>query len=187
MAINANYRSVRRDTYWFTSAGDICEHCARSENGCSAKAALDEEFLEVSRDKRCGDFIPVLGFVQPLLGFENDRFSTFRIGKAWYERLYHGAMVALYNKDRQVIFGYAEVERIELDGLKSACERFAHFNHSQLHLDKENAPKRMYERLSRLYGPSATTENRPTTVIFLRKLNEQEIEQRSGFYGLQNT
>lgn len=187
MAIDANYRSVKRDTYWFTSSGDICGHCARSERGCKAKAALDEEFAEVSKAKRCGDFIPVLGFVQPLLGFEHQKFSTFRVGKAWYERLYRGAMVGLYNNDKQKLFGYAEVERIELQGLRTACERFAKFNHSQLHLNPEDAPNRMYARLSRLYGPSILSENRPTTVIFLRKLNEQEIEQRSGFYGLQNT
>lgn len=187
MAIDANYRSVRRETFWFTTNGDICNHCARQEAGCKVKWALDDEFVTVSRAKRCADFVPVLGFKQPLLGFENERFSTFRLGEAWHKRLYKGALVGLFNKDKSKLFGYAEVEKLELDGLKNACERFARFNHSQLHLDDLNAPQRMYARLSRLYGPSLATENKPTTVIFLRKLNEAEVEKRSQYYGLQNT
>lgn len=187
MAIDANYRSVRREIFWFTSNGDICNHCARQVAGCKVKWALDDEFVTVSRDKRCADFVPVLGFRRPLLGFENERFSTFRLGDAWRKRLYKGALVGLYNKDKGELFGYAEVEKLELDGLRSACERFSHFNHSQLHLDKENAPQRMYKRLSKLYGPSAASENKLTTVIFLRKLNQDEVKERSNYYGLQNT
>lgn len=187
MTIDVNYRSVRRETYWFTSNGDICNHCARHETGCKVKAALDEEFVEVSKDKRCADFIPVLGFKQPLLGFENERFSTFRIGEAWHRRLYVGALVGLFDLTDGKVFEYAEIERLEVANLRDACISFAKFNHSQLHEDPFDAPNNMFSRMRRLYGPAIATNDKPTTVIFMRKLNADEVEIRSRYYGLQNT
>lgn len=113
--------------------------------------------------------VQVIGFVPPLVGLEN-QFNTFRVGGALAKRIACGDAVFLMNEKTKVVFGRAEVERIEVGPLWDLCVAYAYRNHLELTNDPVGAPERLFAYIQKLYGPHIAPPTKKSCVIFLRRL-----------------
>ena len=111
----------------------------------------------------------VIGFVSPVFGVEGE-FNTFRIGSFYAKRLSPGDVVYLLNEKEKIIFGKAEVLRVEAGPVGEMCVLYAHQNHTELSNNPVTAPERLYATPRKIYGPHVLTVNKKATVVFLKRL-----------------
>lgn len=111
----------------------------------------------------------VIGFIPPVVGTDGE-FNTFRLGGFYTKHLSPGEEVLLLNEKEKMVFGRAQVTRIETGALGEMCLRYAHLNHTELANDPSTAPERLAETLRRIYGPHIATPTKKTTVVFLRRI-----------------
>ena len=111
----------------------------------------------------------VVGFIPPVIGTE-ERFNTFRLGSFYTKHLVPGDRVYLLNEKEKMIFGRAEVEKIESGTLGEMLLLHASSNHTELGNDPNTAPERLNDTLRKIYGPHIAPLTKKTTVIFMRRL-----------------
>ena len=115
----------------------------------------------------------VIEFAPPLCGFEGF-FNTFRLGAFYLDRLKIGETVALYDNKAKLIFGHAVVESVYAGKLSEMLVAHAALNHTQLsNLGLVEPPEALKTVIKKLYGPHIATDSKRTTVIYLRRLNDQ--------------
>ena len=113
--------------------------------------------------------VHVIGFIHPVVGAESD-FNTFRLGGFYAKCLLPGETIYLLSEREKIIFGSARVESIDVGRLDDMCRLHAHRNHTELANDPNGAPKRLYQTLSKIYGPHIVLPTKKATVIFLKRL-----------------
>ena len=116
-------------------------------------------------------------FIPPLQGLEG-YFNTFRLGGFYFKHLSAGETVALCDSKAKLIFGRAIVEAVVQGPLSQMLTEHAHMNHTQLANDEAvNASESLMLVIRRLYGPHIATESKKTTVIYLRRIDEQKADE----------
>jgi hypothetical protein len=151
-------RGIRRNSdAVFYSSKILCDGCCKAPV-CS-----------LPQTKSCGEFIPPIGFTSPI-GLTGE-FSTFRIGKAWSERLLPGDKVLLFESRSKNEIGLASVVKIEYGQWDDMIERFGWSNHSVQAKNVELADVYHFlnARLERAYGRFLEKE-KGISVIFLRRV-----------------
>lgn len=142
----------------------LCNHCGKI-GFCGSEFAKRVEFAKETF-KRCDEFMPVLKF-QSLKGTDAG-FNTFRLGKAWSQRLTPGIKVALLNARSKQIVGSAEVVALHV-GEKHEME-LAHGSNNHLMLNRIDIQKGDFSPLMRRsYGGLIYDNNRFATVIYLNR------------------
>jgi hypothetical protein len=111
----------------------------------------------------------VLDFIPPVAGLDTE-FNTFRLGGALVKRLKEGDEVFLMDGKNKVVFGRAQVLRIEAGRLGELCLMHAAKNHRELANDPNDAPERLFKYLQKLYGPHIATATKKSCVIYMRRL-----------------
>ena len=115
------------------------------------------------------DKIYVIGFVPPIEGIERE-FNTFRLGGTWAKKLAVGDNVLIMDEKGKFVFGAATVTRIETGKLAEMCVEHAHWNHRELANPVTGAGERLLAYLRKLFGPVICTDNKLTTVIYLKRI-----------------
>lgn len=113
--------------------------------------------------------IPVLDFIPPIEGVERE-FNTFRLGGTLAKRLKEGQEVFLMDGKNKVVFGRAQVLRIESGQLGELCLMHAKDNHRELANDPADAPERLFKYLQKIYGPHIATATKKSCVLYMRRL-----------------
>lgn len=113
----------------------------------------------------------VIDFAPGAVGLEGD-FNTFRIGLFYSKRLTVGETVLLMDSKEKKVIGKARVLGVSLGPLNMMLDKHAARNHSQIGLSEADAPVRLREVLNRFYGPHIATDNRKTTVVHLRRIED---------------
>lgn len=113
---------------------------------------------------------PVIGFIPPLIGVSAD-FNTFRLGRK-YASLAIGVEVFLMDEKRKVVFGKATVLDVSVGPLSALCAVYASENHTELDKDDGNHAERLYQTLTKIYGPHIVQPNKTATVVKLRRIND---------------
>ena len=108
----------------------------------------------------------VIGFTPPLIGLEGE-FNTFRIGGKWFKTLQVGECVAILDEKNKRIVSYAEVTELHKGQFREMLEKFAYKNHTGL------GATDLGNFILRLYGPHIVNDTKLTTVICLRKLEDE--------------
>ena len=110
----------------------------------------------------------VIGFIPPIVGVEAE-FNTFRLGKK-FGTLPIGSEVLLMDEKRKVVFGKATVTDVTVGPLSALCAVYAPENHTELqHQDGKHA-ERLYQTLTKIYGPHIVKPDKTATVIKLRRI-----------------
>lgn len=113
--------------------------------------------------------LQVIDFIPPVEGVEQE-FNTFRLGWTLVEKLSEGQEILLMDKKAMVIFGRAQVLRVEKGTLRDMCEQHAHANHRELANPHEGAADRLMAYIVKLFGPHIATETKRTCVVYLRRI-----------------
>jgi len=113
--------------------------------------------------------IPVLDFIPPVEGVESE-FNTFRLGGTLIKRLKEGQEVFLMDGKNKVVFGRAQVVRIEAGKLGELCLLHAAKNHRELANDPADAPERLFKYMQKIYGPHIAKHEKKSCVIYLRRI-----------------
>ena len=153
--------------------GTICNHCSIHDS-CFIKGSLNDALksfpsrVDVVIDKS-NEYVPPITFRDPV-GLD-DAFNTFRLGKAWGDRVVVGSVMGLANIEGAV-FGYAKVTDVKVLTKKSACRNHAYANHAFLNrgISKAKAGREMEDLLPKLYGPLFVRNNTHITVIYMKRL-----------------
>lgn len=110
-----------------------------------------------------------LDFVPPLMGFDGE-FNTIRLGVKWTKLLNSGDVVYLQNSKDKMIFGKAEVIRVEQDTFGQVCLYHAKHNHSELDKDDGHHAARIYQLMVKLLGPHIVNYQKKACVIYLKRI-----------------
>lgn len=113
--------------------------------------------------------IAVIGFVPPVSGVDTE-FNTFRLGQKYSKTLTPGQEVFLMDEKNKVVFGRAEVLRIETGKLGELCLEHAEANHRELGSTEPGAPERLFHYLQKLFGPHIATVSKKSCVIYMRRI-----------------
>lgn len=113
--------------------------------------------------------IRVVGFIPPVIGTEEE-FNTFRLGGFYTKHLSPGDTVYLLNEKEKLVFGRAEVLRIEQGKLIDMCEQHGAKNHAVLTESSDQAPAKLLGILQKIYGPHIATPTKKTTVLLMRRI-----------------
>lgn len=113
--------------------------------------------------------IYVLDFQPPFSGVDGS-FNTFRLGASWSKRLLEGDVVLLVDTKTRQVFGRAKVLTIGVGPLLEMLDRHAAMNHSQLGKGRKEASDDLHRRILKRYGPRIATDNKATSVIYLRRM-----------------
>jgi hypothetical protein len=117
--------------------------------------------------------VQVIGFAPPYEGLDG-YFNTFRLGGTLALRLKPQDEVFLMDEKTKVVFGRAVVMAITVGKLKDMCQEHAAFNHRELNNSPEGAPERLLAYVQKLFGPHIAKPEKKTTVLYLRRINEQD-------------
>ena len=151
-----SYKGITINGSNFESKTSLCEKCLHP--ACHDYATLS-----------CSDFTPALSFKTPLIGFNNELFNTFRIGKSWSKRLVRGAMVAITDCKTGDVIHYAIATGIYVGEKEEMLEKHGRFNHSILALNiSDNIAFVLSERLKRTYGKMIYNSTGYLTAIYLK-------------------
>ncbi|UUZ75413.1 hypothetical protein LP414_27240 [Polaromonas sp. P1(28)-13] len=127
--------------------------------------------------------IPVIGFIPPFIGVEGV-FNTFRLGLTLTKRLQPGMEVFLMCEKTKTVFGRAEVISLSTGPLTQMCLEHGRHNHSELGKpDPETSPERLLTLVRKIFGPHIATDNKKTTVVYLRRMygsrtNEHDADRQ---------
>jgi len=113
--------------------------------------------------------VPVLDFIPPIEGVDQE-FNTFRLGGSLVKRLSEGQEVFLMDGKNKVIFGKAQVVRIEPGALGELCLLYAKDNHRELANDPILAPERLFKYMQRIYGPHIAQAGKKACVIYMKRI-----------------
>lgn len=151
----------------YSAKKNVCPNC-RLIGECHKRS--DQVF-------KCDLFMPTLGFGDKTGIF--DVFSTFRLGKAWSERIRKGAAVALFDLRKKEVFGHATVVEVIHGNKLSLMKEHADTNHMMLlkAYESHDAMVEKFEKLlRRLYGNMIYNYYDDATVIYLKRIKQQEAQ-----------
>lgn len=113
--------------------------------------------------------VSVIGFIPPVEGVETE-FNTFRLGSSFVKRLKEGDEVFLMDEKNKIVFGKAQVLRVEGGLLGELCLMHAAKNHRELKNDPQAAPESLFKYLQKIYGPHIATPTKKACVIYMKRL-----------------
>ena len=100
----------------------ICDFCSLKDNGCNLTPRIES----------CGQFVPALSFVPPLVGLEGS-FSTYRASAIWFARAQHvmktHRKVGLVNSVTRQLIGIGEITETHKGTFSDLMRDHAHTNH----------------------------------------------------------
>lgn len=116
--------------------------------------------------------IPLLMFAD-IAGLNEPLFATFRLGRAWSQRVGQGSWVFIGHKDQ--VLGAGVVQSVDVGRVGDMLRTHAHNGHLELALrraspdtyNKEAAPDRRFASLSKTYGPHRLTADSWLSVVYL--------------------
>lgn len=114
-----------------------------------------------------------IDFAPPLTGLDNE-FNTIRMGLFYSKRLTVGETVAIVDSKAKKIVGHATVTGVVAGPLGELLVEYAETNHTQIGLDPMTAPERLFQVVTKLYGPHIAIRTRSATVVQLRRLHGSE-------------
>jgi hypothetical protein len=153
----------------------LCEQCGRQPD-CTiwrSVSRITAEGTAIVPIKVCRDFIPFLPFASER-GLKLPRYNTFRMGAAFYQRLFPGLRVILLNSTRREAIGIAQVESLHVGTLREMSEKHSAFNHMLIGHPHHSPSERMFEVLRKSYGKLFVDWDRQTTVIYLKWIGDVE-------------
>jgi len=152
----------------YTSSRLLCDYCGHMGQ-CDKEQTTRRQF-DTQKVRQCGTFLPVLSFAD-ITGTEDD-FSTYRVGKAWGERVRIGQSIALFDLGTQEIYGYAIVIAMFIGNRDELLFKHAKTNHLLKAKNYSNASEAGFyfeKLLRRLMGNMIFDNNRFATVLYLRR------------------
>ena len=187
--VDMNLRRVRfKGTRWtILSDSDqkkilnLCPFCTLQPT-CLITRRLDQlldEFGLVANISECPTYRPHLTFRKPHLGLDGV-FNTFRLGAAWARRVKVGGIVTLIDAQTEEEIGVAEVTEIHCAPFEEVAAKHAWKNHMLLEASLSMAPELLYRVMVNYYGSTFMKKDRPTSVIYLRRLEKQDGPRNQG-------
>lgn len=113
--------------------------------------------------------IQVFDFIPPIDGVDGE-FSTIRLGHTMLKRVQPGDTVFLMDGRTKIVFGSAQVTRVEAGNLVQQCRDFGHTNHRELRYGADGAQERLLAYVRRLFGPHIATPDKRSCTIFLKRI-----------------
>lgn len=160
-----NYCGIyKRGDEYFSNTKVLCNHCG-ANSVCGDYAA-----------KQCRSYIPIIKFTPPIRGLVGE-FNTFRIGKAWGNRLSDGTVVCLADSKKSEIVGYARITKIYIGDKYKMARMYARDNHTMRALEvKRHIAETMLKRLKSTSGTRLFECSDLVTVIYMVIIDEIEVE-----------
>lgn len=152
-------RRLPDNTYRLTSKEHedaLCRAC-ESFTTCSRASTV----------KTCEDFIPVFVFTDPV-NLDKQSFNTIRLGRAWYDRLESGQIIALYDKKFDRMFKARVTTIYWSDNKKDMLKEHAARNHLGQTFD--NPPADLARSLINSYGKNFFANAKGLTAIYLSRI-----------------
>lgn len=155
--LNYNFRGIAIVDGIHSANKSLCDRCFHPI--CSDYSTLT-----------CQDFTPALKF-KALIGFDNERFNTFRVGAAWSKRLKVGSLVAIVNAKTDEVFTHCRVTEVYFGEKMQMAEIHGKFNHSIQTLNiTDNIATQMLKRLKNSSGTMIYNSSSTVSVIYLEKI-----------------
>lgn len=155
--LNYNFRGITITDGIHSANKSLCDRCFHPV--CSDYSTLS-----------CQDFTPALKF-KALIGFDNERFNTFRIGAAWSKRLKPDSLVAIVNAKTDELFAHCRVTEVYCGNKVQMADLHGYFNHSMLALNiTDNIAFHMLKRLKNSSGSMIYNSSDTVSVIYLEKI-----------------
>lgn len=107
----------------------------------------------------------IIEFAPPMFNISG-RFNTFRLGMRYSKILKVNDTVALIDRSKLFLMGYAKVEAIHLGKLADMALEHAAMNHNQM--GKVDAPDLLIEAMIKRYGPHMVSIDKKVTVLYLQ-------------------
>lgn len=168
-APDGDMRYIRLKSSGYISKRMLCDHCG-SISQCEMEDKSRWRFSIVEY-KECAKFQPVIIFRPPLIGLE-DQFNTFRMGRAWFNRVKAGTRVALLDASKREVFGRATVIAVYYGSKALMQELHGPRNHLMLNLkfDDKHQMVEHFSGLCRRAMGNIIYENSDTaSVIYMRR------------------
>lgn len=149
----------------------LCEGCGLES--CVMRQVMRRvevnKYNAIVRVKSCQSFQPILDF-RDQAGTAG-QFNTFRLGRAWEQRLKRGDIVALRGSDKE-IFGKACVKALHSGLFSVLNELYGSDNHSAIAAELAGKDFDLGRVMKNCYGSTRFTEDRVVSVIYLERLND---------------
>ena len=161
---------------FYISKKVLCDHCGRS-GACNMEGS-SRGMWKSYVTKKCHEFMPVIAFKPPLIGFEGV-FNTFRMGGAWVKRVAPGSQIGLLDTSTQSVFATATIT----DVISGDKNEMAYLHGCRNHLFKsqqlsdEVAAREIKKALRTLSGNLIYNNNTIATVIYMRR-NDDKNHQK---------
>jgi hypothetical protein len=164
-----------KEGVWNIAAADlvqrpmICDWCCLRET-CRYRKAVDRmnDTGEVATMVRnCTIFVPPLTF-SVLEGLNLPHWNTFRLGKAWGERLRPGQRVGIIDTRNQVVARHMIVDSTHVGRLEDLLPHHAHDNHAMRGRDRAEAPEALRKVLRNAYGSIVLDGNKLYSCVYLK-------------------
>lgn len=126
-----------------------------------------ERCSQASNVKTCSEFVPVFVFSDPT-NLDRQSFNTIRLGRAWYERLESGQIVALYDKKFDRMFRAKVTTIYWSNNKKDILKEHASRNH--LGQTYDNPPADLARTLISSYGKNFFARANGLTAIYLTRI-----------------
>lgn len=163
------------------ATGLLCNHCALQDT-CEIKRDMDQiqatHYVALSV-RSCAHFRPLLGFAPPLKGFTG-RFNSFRMGRAWSERVKPGKVIGLLDTKTQQIFGSAHVVGVDHGPLDAMLELHAAENHYIKATEHPNPEQELFRIMRNLIGTGFVRLERDASVVIMERLDEPQETLSTG-------
>lgn len=172
--IETDVRNVKKGNLGLTAlkkpeanVESLCVRCSINQDcKINKKARLLAKEKAVIKIVECKDYVWPIVF-RDTTGTDA-KFNTFRMGKAWSERLKIGDRVGLIDKENQ-LYGIAIVENVHLFAKEKALVEHGSKNHLMLEEDEANAPKVLAKVLRNSYGGLVYGNNDLISVIYFTR------------------
>lgn len=153
---------------------DLCEQCGVApvcDTRYRVKRITDEGDV-ILPIKTCRDFRPQLTF-SDRRGLEFSTFNTFRMGRAWFDRLAEEDLVTLIDTRTNAAIVVAKVEKLYVGLLRDIGGQHAPRNHLLIGVQGvEDYAQAMFGILKKSYGQLYVDWDKNVSIIYLRPMTD---------------
>lgn len=144
---------------------------AKHPEGICSMCALRLSCVDVGRSddpvSSCEDIVMPVGF-EDKIGTDKNLFNTVRLGHNTAEKFREGDPIALVDR-KGLVYGAGVVKQSIKATKTEMLSVHAHMNHTQLHMDKADAPKRLWGIVAKIYHNFMKTDEPVFSVLYIER------------------
>lgn len=163
----ARYVTRQGDSFVLSGKSAYAKH----PEGICAICALRMSCADVGRSNdpvsSCDNMVMPVGF-EDKIGTDKKLFNTVRLGHNTAEKFRAGDPVALVDR-KGVVYGGGVVREAVKASKAEMLAQHAHMNHTQLHMDKANAPARLWGIVAKIYHKFMKTDEPVFSVLYIER------------------